>query len=512
MVPGITVALMAVVLIRTAWLSDDAYITFRTVDNFVNGYGLRWNPAERVQSYTHPLWVLLVSSVYFFTREPYYTGIWLSIALSLSTVFLYSRCIAATPALAVLGAIALTSSRAFVDYSTSGLENALTHLLLTVLLILLWSKDSSPRRPFFVFFVASLALVNRIDVAPLVAPVLLAEAFHAYKARRMWPAMAGAAPFVAWEAFSLFYYGAPFPNTAYAKLNTGISHRTLASLGALYYRDSLTNDPVTVPVIWIAVLLAMRDRAIRPLAIGLLLYGVYILWIGGDFMSGRFLTAPLLIAVALLTRRAWPRRGLVPAVAVTMIALSFVSPRPSTFVSGPDYGHSRAIPDLMNDVGVADERAVYYPTTGLMRALPEERSIPKHYWSRIGIEMRERAAPVEIYPNVGFVGFFAGPSVHIIDCNALTDPLLARLPVDTAWRIGHFGRQIPAGYPRSVAERRNVIDDPELAAFYDHLSLIVSGPLWSPDRLRKIVRLNTGAYAHLADGRHRTEPTICDLY
>ena len=55
-------------LVKTAWLSDDAYITFRTIDNFVNGYGLRWNIAERVQSFTHPLWLLLLSGIYFFSR------------------------------------------------------------------------------------------------------------------------------------------------------------------------------------------------------------------------------------------------------------------------------------------------------------------------------------------------------------------------------------------------------------------------------------------------------------
>jgi arabinofuranosyltransferase len=45
----------AVVLVRTAWMCDDAFITLRTVDNFVQGYGLVWNVGERVQVYTHPL-------------------------------------------------------------------------------------------------------------------------------------------------------------------------------------------------------------------------------------------------------------------------------------------------------------------------------------------------------------------------------------------------------------------------------------------------------------------------
>ena len=32
---------VAVALLRTAWICDDAYITFRTIDNFLHGFGLR---------------------------------------------------------------------------------------------------------------------------------------------------------------------------------------------------------------------------------------------------------------------------------------------------------------------------------------------------------------------------------------------------------------------------------------------------------------------------------------
>ena len=36
----IFIILLAVIILRNAWLCDDAYITFRTADNFINGYGL----------------------------------------------------------------------------------------------------------------------------------------------------------------------------------------------------------------------------------------------------------------------------------------------------------------------------------------------------------------------------------------------------------------------------------------------------------------------------------------
>src|ERR1700743_1067969 len=71
------------VLIRTAWVCDDAYIIFRTVDNFANGFGPRWNVDERVQAYTCPLWMFVLTSVYACSREIFYTSITLSIIFSL---------------------------------------------------------------------------------------------------------------------------------------------------------------------------------------------------------------------------------------------------------------------------------------------------------------------------------------------------------------------------------------------------------------------------------------------
>ena len=50
----------ATALLTNAWLCDDAYITYRSIDNFVSGYGPVWNSGERVQSYTHPLWFFVL--------------------------------------------------------------------------------------------------------------------------------------------------------------------------------------------------------------------------------------------------------------------------------------------------------------------------------------------------------------------------------------------------------------------------------------------------------------------
>ena len=59
----------------------------------------------------------------------------------------------------------------------------------------------------------------------------------------------GFVPVVAWELFSLFYYGFPFPNTAYAKLKTGIPASELTRQGILYLQDSIARDPITLTAI-----------------------------------------------------------------------------------------------------------------------------------------------------------------------------------------------------------------------------------------------------------------------
>ena len=114
---------LAVVLVRSAWVADDAFITLRTVDNFVRGYGLTWNPSERVQAYTHPLWMFVLSAGYALTREPFYTTVALSFALNTLAVLLFVFCLARTPRGAILGIVVLLASKAFVDYSVSGMEN-----------------------------------------------------------------------------------------------------------------------------------------------------------------------------------------------------------------------------------------------------------------------------------------------------------------------------------------------------------------------------------------------------
>ena len=171
------------ILFINAWVVDDAYITFRTVDNFLHGYGLRWNVDERVQVYTHPLWMLVMIAFSFITSEMFYTSIVVSFFCSLGAVLIASMMI--TKGFdkqllwkAILLIIALSSSKAFIDYTSSGLENALSYLIAALFYSTLISFNSAlpqiNRQGFkLLFFFASLAFVNRQDTLLLYLPVLI---------------------------------------------------------------------------------------------------------------------------------------------------------------------------------------------------------------------------------------------------------------------------------------------------------------------------------------------------
>jgi arabinofuranosyltransferase len=446
--------------------------------------------AERVQAYTHPLWMLLMAAAYTVTREAYLTSLVVSMVISLVAFQVCCRAAHSSAGVAWTG-LTLLMSKAFIDYSTSGLENPLAHLLLGLFLTILLADDR-PRQDLLVLsFVAALLAVNRMDALLLVIPALVLEAFRAgFRPGPLRALALGALPLAAWEAFSLFYYGFPFPNTAYAKLYTGIPQADLARQGLYYLRHSLGMDPLTLSAIGGAVVMSLLARNPRAIAValGLVLHLAYVVRIGGDFMGGRLLAAPLVVAAVLLGRLGpgWlsPRLMLAPPAVVVVLGLA--APHP-TLMSGAGRDEPQGF-----DHGIADERAEYYRYTGLL-VMSRDRPLPNHFWAEEGLALRRGEKSLFVsQSSVGILGFFAGPHVHVVDRMALGDPLLARLPVASTrtWRIGHFKRDLPEGYLKTLRKGENHIADPQLALYYDRLTLLTRGPLLDRERGAEIVRMN----------------------
>jgi arabinofuranosyltransferase len=496
-------------IVRTAWVGDDAYITFRTADNIVHGYGPVWNVTERVQGFTHPLWLAVFTVFYAMTGEPYYTSIALGLALSIVTVTLLIRSVAVTPWTAVIGVAALASSKAFVDYSTSGLENALSHVLIVMFAWRWWVEPAGETRMLRVSALAALCMLNRLDLALLVGPAVMAEAWR--MGRSAWrPLIIGMLPLAFWEAFSVFYYASLVPNTAYAKLNIATPPPELVMRGLTYLRRTVESDPVTIPVMVLAAAAGLQSnrRASWPLVTGMALTVLYLLRLGGDFMMGRFLTAPFVMSVAILARSPWPRDARVGAITgAALVLLGLAAPWEPAALSGYGYArldnllHGRWAAAPRDDgrsiglYGVIDERRYYYESTGLLKSRPGQPR-PDHPNAEDGRALRAGSTRVVIRDGLGFVGYFAGPDIHIVDPFALTDPLLSRLPARPESRAGHYLRDIPAGYLESLESGTNQIGDPDLSAYYDRLRVAVAGPLWSPPRVKTALALVAGRYDH----------------
>ncbi len=488
----ILTALYLTVVIRTAWVSDDAYISFRSVDNFIAGLGLTYNPGERVQAFTNPLWTLLHIPVAAVTGEVYFTTLALSILASLAAVIIFARYIAVSPYGAAVGIAILCVSKAFTDYSTSGLENPLTHLLLAVFVADFLRHGPAQRPPLRLGLWAALLALNRLDTILLVLPALVETLRANFSPRNAARLALGFAPLAVWLIFALIYYGFPFPNTAYAKLNTGIPLAASVQQGFFYFLSTIELDPVTLVVIaaGLAAPWIIGFAAGQPVALGLALYLAYILYIGGDFMSGRFFSAPLLAAVSILAA-AGPlsfRKAIL--LLLVLIPVGLFSPR-SPLLSDSEYGETD--PRIINEHGIADERAWYYRWAGLLRVRAWE-VIPDAGTAHEGLAARFIGQSVVFKHNIGYFGYFAGPQVYIVDQFALPDALLARLPMrrDVPWRIGHFPRLIPAGYVETLHTGRNQIADPRIADYYDRIRLVISGPIFDGRRWSEMLRLNLG--------------------
>lgn len=506
--PALAFVSLLAVIVRLAWLSDDAYITLRMVDNFVNGHGLVWNAGERVQPNVHPLWTLLLVAGRVLTGECYFTTMWIGILLSAVVALWLMRFAGGAPE-ATAVAVLLLSSRAFTDFATAGLENPLSHLMLVPLIAVTWFENDPRRRYARTALLTSLAACTRIDLLVLATPLLLAAARGVGWGHRLRWFLLGIAPFAAWLSFATIYYGSPLPVTAYAKaLAHGVPLADLALQGLRYFVASTLHDPATTLVIVAGLGVGLTRPALqsRWLAIAAIAYCVYVVRIGGDFMSGRLLLPPFVMAVAILARLL----GTAPArwswlASVATLGAMLLGGLP-VWCRAPD----DEPPPTMYYHGIVDERAVYAASLGLWSG---QRSVPVAGFRTAFLRANKLGPLVVPWAQVGRYGFESGDLFYIVDA-WLADPLMMRLPLvrPEPWRIGHFERRAPEGYFESLATGENRILHPGLRRFYEALRTSLRAPVFAQERLRAVWDLLRGAHdddlrAYIAE-QYRAPPRI----
>jgi len=491
-----------------SWVCDDATISMRYADNLAGGHGLVFNLGERVQGFTNPLWTLLLAiGAVFESNQRWAVGLGLLCTAGLLAVLaaISRRLELGVWGIAfVLGATFLCDP--FLQFQTSGLETSLVNLLVaaTLLAALATPRGSAPN---LAIVLAALAMLTRLDSLLLTAPMLVAaHAIVGDRPRaalaRAWRGYAIAGVLVlGWMSFAALYYGYPLPNTYYAK--TGAPRIGTIGLGLRYVADfALLRAPsalvaavglAATPRLWRSDI--RGDRLLAGAGLGAGLAVLYVVWVGGDYMHGRFLCSPLLV-LAIVAARALnssPRlSGAAPrSRRWLLLAALLVTAAATSLAWRPTHGPTR----------VTNERADWYGGP-----------IPNF---RVGVlpALDLIAEPTLSHHLIG-QRFGDDPRIVWIDGYGLVDPFVARCPIADAGRSGHFERRIPLAYMRARGdarllahgEARLLAGDPtlgpelarlradprwpsaELERRYDELMLLTRGPIFDPARLRLIVK------------------------
>ena len=230
-------------VVMNAWVSEDAYITLRVVDHFFRGHGLRWNVNERVQVYTHPLWLLLHIPLHVFIPNLFIVSCLLSVAATGAALFITLHQVRrSVPVTLAFFFVPMWASKAFFDFTSSGLENALFYLTYAGFGVVALRYREHPRFWGMLSLVTALALFNRLDTVLFFAPALVWPVAKDRRRVAWGQVMLGALPLAGWMAFSLLYYGFLLPNTKNAKLDTGLEPLLYLREGWHYLRFLMVMD------------------------------------------------------------------------------------------------------------------------------------------------------------------------------------------------------------------------------------------------------------------------------
>lgn len=509
-----TLLAFAAIITVLAWQSDDAYHGYVMAKHLVEGDGFVYNIGERSSASSCPLFTLVIAAAYFVTREMFFTSLFVCIAFSTAAYAILAYKFCKTKEQILLSFFALTGSTAFVSYTTSGLENSMLFFLSALFLKMYFEHDRfNGKQMLTLALVFSAIALTRMDAVLMFIPVIV----YVYLAKRegtsffkaVWIGLLGLLPFILWELFSLFYFGFPFPNTAYVKLGTDIALIEYIKRGIWYGVFTLLNDilVIIVPAIFMAVSVLMKKMKYLYLAAGVLLYVFYIIYIGGDFMMGRHFTVIFLISVCGLIVlfnkenddfarvRRYQTFFFLFAVAGMVYTYTFANVIGSQYLFGHEIGSS-----------ISDEREVYQRTTGLynnVRSLIKNGELCiRDTWNYQSTdEIRALGLIGNITDNSPGILVYYNSDLYLNDTYGLGDPFLSKLPAikDENWRVGHMKRALPEGYRETIQFGENIIENKDLAEYYDVIHLITRGSLFDKERIQAIIDWNLGKYDYLID-------------
>ena len=202
--------------------AEDAYITYRYAENWVNTGSLVFNPGEPINAMTSPLHAWLSAGLFFVTGHTVLSNKIVSLVLlTVSALLVWSR-YRDQLHLQVLALILLFPPCVLL-WTYGGLETPLLLFLVTIAVILAKRQLSFSRNLLcVVFFLAGLAFLTRYDSILFFLPLTLFAVSKSRSIKDVVIASAAAAILpLSWLVVSFFYYGDLLPTSFYVKTPNG---------------------------------------------------------------------------------------------------------------------------------------------------------------------------------------------------------------------------------------------------------------------------------------------------
>ena len=239
---------------------DDAYITFRMSRNLAHGEGFTYNPSQRVQATTAPLFAATIAIGAAAGIPPERFAPLLSIAADLVSIWMILLIFsgAGQPVVGWCAAALLAISPFFLTYSVSGLETSIF-----VALQLSAAVASGRGRDALAAAVAAAGTLVRPDGALMLAVTWVRSVRSGVRSSARTAAIA-LAILLPWAVFSAWYFGTIVPQSISAKHATSASILvSLRSLRVLFLSGTyalLTPIAVAGALVWSW---RNRDSAVR---------------------------------------------------------------------------------------------------------------------------------------------------------------------------------------------------------------------------------------------------------
>ncbi len=316
------------------FIADDALISLRYAERFVQGLGLTWTDGERVEGYSNLLWVLATALLNAGGVDLITAARLLGVLGMAGALLCVARCTSRDDwrvcAGGTLAASCLASAGPIAVWAIGGLEQALVALLLAIALLEADKFITAPRhaRAWRCALPLAALCLTRPD-SPVLVTGLLFGLWCGLGWRGLMKSLGigllAAIAVVAQLAFRLSYYGEWVPNSARAKL--AFTFDRLVQ-GVIYVLDAVLHLwPLCVLALLLLVVARREFRRLLPPLGVIVLWTAYVATIGGDIFPARRHIVPLLVAVGLIIaiglRHAFAhRRSLRLMLPVTVLAMA----------------------------------------------------------------------------------------------------------------------------------------------------------------------------------------------